>query len=336
MIEKAIEKLKKKENLTEKEAEEAFQEIMAGKCATETIAAFLSALKAKGETEDEITGAARIMRKFATKINPEAETLLDTCGTGGDNAGTFNVSTVSAFVASGAGVSVAKHGNKAVSSRCGSADLLEALGVKIDVDKKVVETCINEAGIGFLFAPSLHLAMKYSTPARKMLKTRSIFNILGPLTNPAGAKFQLLGVYEESLTKTLANVLKNLGSAGALVVHGKDGLDEITTTEATTAAELKDGRVRIYTISPGDFGFSRAKREDLKGGDTLLNKTITLEILKGKKGPRRDIVLLNAGAAIYVTGKAATIKDGIKKAVESIDSGNALKKLEMLKKITNT
>ena len=335
MIKLAMEKLTKSQGLSEKEMEEVFTEIMSGKTETDTVASFLLALKEKKESVEEITGAARVMRKFATKINTKNTNLLDTCGTGGDERDTFNISTISAFVACGAGSSVAKHGNKAVSSKCGSADLLEALGVNIAVDKGVVEKCIDEIGIGFLFAPKLHLAMKYAMPARKKIKTRSIFNILGPLTNPAGAKYQLLGVYDEGLVVTLANVLKNLGSLRAMIVHGKDGLDEITTTDLTKVAELKDSVIKTYTITPEDLGFTLSSKEDLKGGDAKFNKDVALEILNGNKGPRRDIVLLNAGAAIYIVGIANTLKDGIKKAEESIDSGSALEKLKKLKELTN-
>jgi len=336
MIEVALSKIKEKKNLSEKETEEVFTEIMSGKVETEKIADFLLALKDKKEVVSEITGAARIMRKFATRISVNDKRLLDTCGTGGDKSNTFNISTVSAFVATGSGISVAKHGNKAVSSKCGSADLLEALGVNIAVSKDVVEKCINEVGIGFLFAPKLHLAMKYAMPARKMIKSRSIFNILGPLTNPAGARYQVLGVYDESLALTLANVLKNLGSERAMIVHGKDGLDEITTTDETFVAELKENKVKTYTLTPESVGLNRSKKEDLKGGDADLNAKIALDILNGKKGPKRDIVIINAGAAIYVTGEAGDLKEGMKKAEESIDSGSALGKLNKLKEITNT
>jgi len=335
MIQKAIEKVGKGQNLSEKETEEVFAEIMTGSVKTDTIAAFLLALKEKKETVEEITGAARIMRKFAAKIKPRKAHLVDTCGTGGDASGTFNISTVSAFVACGAGLSVAKHGNRAVSSKCGSADVLDELGVNIDIGKEIVEKCIDDIGIGFLFAPTFHLAMKHAVPARKMIKTRSIFNILGPLTNPAGAKFQLLGVYDESLVATMASVLKNLGSTRALVVRGKDGLDEITTTDITAVAELKDNRIKTHIMKPNDFGFEYAKNEDLKGGDAACNAKIALEVLGGKKGPRRDIVLMNAGAAIYLAGAVATLSEGMKKAGESIDSGRALGKLEMLKEFTN-
>lgn len=335
MIKDAIEKAKEMKNLSREETEIVFTEIMSGKAETDSIAEFLLALKAKKESVEEITGAATIMRKFATKINVKPERLLDTCGTGGDSADTFNISTVSAFVSAAAGACVAKHGNKAVSSKCGSADLLDALGCNINAEKDIIEKCINEIGIGFLFAPKLHLAMKHAILARKMIKTRSIFNILGPLTNPAGAKFQLLGVYDESLVPALANVLKNLGSERAMVVHGKDGLDEITTTDITYVAELKSGEVKTYTIKPEDMGLRRSKKEDLKGGDAAFNAKIAEELLSGKKSPKRDIVLLNAGAAIYITGLADTLAEGIKRCEKAIDSGSALKKLEKLKKLTN-
>lgn len=336
MIPKAVQKLKNKENLTREEMREVFNEIMSGNARTEDIASFLLALKEKGETPEEITGGALIMRKFATKINSKRKNLLDTCGTGGDSSDTFNISTVASFVAAGAGCAVAKHGNRAVSSKCGSADVLKELGVNINVPKETARRCIDEIGIGFLFAPTLHPAMKHAAPARKMIKTRSIFNVLGPLTNPAGAKFQLLGVYDEGLAVTLANVLKNLGSERAMVVHGKDGLDEITTTGETLVAELKERAVRTYLIKPEDFGIAHAGGEDLKGGDAKFNAKIALDVLNGAKGYARDIVILNAGAAIYVAGISGTLKEGIEKARVSIDSGRALKKLENLKKLTNT
>ena len=334
MIKEAIEKLKKKESLTEAEAESVFTEIMTGKVETDMIASFLLNLKKKGETVDEITGAARVMRKFATKITPKRQPLLDTCGTGGDSANTFNISTVSAFVAAAAGCVVAKHGNRAVSSKCGSADLLESLGVNIDVGKEVVEKCIDEIGIGFLFARNLHLAMKYAGPARKLIQPRSIFNILGPLTNPAAAEYQLLGVYDKSLLETVTNVLKKLGSKKALVVHGNDGLDEITTTDSTALAELTGSAIKIYEVKPEDFGLKRALPEALKGGDVNENAKIAVEILEGKKGFKRDIVVINAAACAYITGLAGTLAEGIKISENAIDSGKALKKLQELKKIT--
>jgi len=335
MIEEIMAKIESKTNLSEKEAEEVFTEIMRGDIPADRIAAFLLALKEKKETIEEITGAAMAMRRFATKIRTDKETVLDTCGTGGDKSDTFNISTISAFVAAGAGCIVAKHGNKAVSSRCGSADLLEELGININVGKETVERCIAEAGIGFLFAPSLHLAMKYAMPARRMIKTRSIFNILGPLTNPAGARYQILGVYDEGLVETMARVLKNLGSQRAMVIYGKDGLDEVTTAKETIVAELKDGKIKIYTIKPEEFGMERVSAEELKGGDPALNAKIAAEILNGEKGARRDITVLNSACAIYITGLAASIGDGIEKAQDSIDSGRAMAKLGKLKELTN-
>ena len=336
MIKKMIDKAKKRIDLSREEAGNVFEEIMSGKVETDEIASFLLALKEKKETVEEITGAAIIMRKFATKLQCDETGLLDTCGTGGDMSDTFNISTVSAFVASGAGCRVAKHGNKAVSSKCGSAEVLEGLGVDISAAKDIVERCIREIGIGFLFAPMFHLAMKHAIEARRAIKTRSIFNILGPLTNPALASYQLLGVYGEGLVQPLANVLKNLGSKRALVVHGRDGLDEITTTTGTAVSELKEGSIRSYELKPEDLGLKRARKEDLSGNDAACNARIATDILKGKKGPARDIVVLNAGAAIYVTGLASDIREGVKKAGESIDTGRALEKLEKLRKLTKT
>ena len=335
MINELLNKIENKNNLTEKESEEIFTAIMSGNMDTDKIVDFLVSLAKKGETIDEITGAARVMRKLSLKINADSKDLLDTCGTGGDSSNTFNISTVSAFVASGAGCRVAKHGNRAVSSKCGSANLLEALGVKIDTDKEKVEECINKIGIGFLFAPKFHTAMKNAMPARQKIKKRSIFNILGPLTNPAGAKFQLIGVYDKDIVETVANVLNNLGSEHALVVHGKDGLDEITTCDVTFVAELKDKSIKKYTIEPETFGITRTDKKNLQGGDVDLNKKIGEAILRGKKGPMRDIVLLNAGASIYVSGVAGSIKEGIVLAAKSLDSGKALSKLEDLIRITN-
>lgn len=335
MIKEAIDKIKKKQNLSTNEMEEVFTEIMGGKASTDDIASFLLALEHKGESIEEITGAALIMRKFATKIHPKRKDLIDTCGTGGDNAHTFNISTVSAFVAAGAGCAVAKHGNKSVSSKCGSANLLEELRVNINVDKGLVEKCIDDIGIGFLFAPRLHLAMKYAMPARQKIKTRSIFNILGPLTNPAGAKKQLLGVFDKGLVDSLIRVLQNLGSSHAMVVHGEDGLDEVTTTGSTYAAELREDGIKTCEINPSDFGINLSKRDELLGGDAAYNGKIAMEILKGEKGPKRDIVLLNAGCAIYIADIAKDLKEAIRMAEESIDSGKALGKLEKLKVLTN-
>ncbi|MBI5467494.1 MAG: anthranilate phosphoribosyltransferase, partial [Deltaproteobacteria bacterium] len=299
------------------------------------IGSFITALRMKGETVAEITGAARVMREKATRIEAPGDNVVDTCGTGGDESMTFNISTAAAFVASGAGVTVAKHGNRSVSSKCGSADVLKSLGVNIEAEVSRVEECIREAGIGFLFAPLLHGAMKYAAPVRRELGIRSIFNILGPLTNPAGAKRQLLGVYDPALTDILAMVLFNLGSVHAFIVRGEDGLDEITLTGETRVTELKDGSVRTYHIKPEDFGFERCSPADLKGGDPEVNAGIILGVLGGGKGPARDIVLLNSAAAIVAGGKAGRIEEGIALAHGSIDSGEALGKLEKLKRITN-
>lgn len=334
MIKEAIAKIIEKVNLTQVEIEAVMEEIMTGKALPSQIASFLTALRMKGETSDEITGCVLVMRRYATQIKAIKDVLLDTCGTGGDKKGTFNISTISAFVAAGAGLVVAKHGNRSVSSSCGSADLLEGLGVKIEIEPDRVENCIEKIGIGFLFAPLLHGAMKYATPVRREIGIRTIFNILGPLSNPAGATHQLLGVYDEKLTEPLAKVLGNLGLKHALVVHGEDGLDEVTTTCGTVVSELKDGNVRNYEIKPEDFGIKRARLEDLRGGDIALNVKIANDVLNGKSGPHRDIVLLNAGCAIYVGDKAKDFKEGIRLACESIDTGKALKKLEELKEYT--
>ncbi len=335
MIKEAIAGLAQNKDLTQDTMQQAVEEIMTGKAAPDEIEAFLRGLSTKGESIDEITAAAFVMRRHATKITSPDGLTLDTCGTGGDGAHTFNISTLSALVACGAGVTVAKHGNKSVSSECGSADLLLELGVKIDLLPSKVETCLAKVGIGFLYAPLLHQAMKYAMPVRKKMAVRTIFNILGPLTNPAGAQYQLLGVFDAKLTESLANVLKNLGSKHVLVVHGDDGLDEVTITTTTQVSELKNDEVKTYKISPDDFGIKKAMSEDLKGADAVLNAKLTQEILQGKQGSQRDIVLLNAGCAIYAADKVASIKEGIAKAAESIDSGNALKKLELLRKFTN-
>ncbi len=335
MIKEAAVKIIDRVELTQEETEKVFEEIMTGIATPSQIAAFITALRMKGETIEEIAGAATIMRKHAKIINVDKEKLLDTCGTGGDGKHTFNISTISAFVASGAGLTVAKHGNKSVSSKCGSADLLKELGVNIEAGSEVVEKCLSEIGIGFLFAPLLHGAMKYALPVRQEIGIRTIFNILGPLTNPAGARNQLLGVYEENLAEPLANVLGKLGSQHCLVVHGLDGMDEVSTTAETLVCELKGGKVKSFKIKPEDFGISRAKAADLTGGDAAFNARIFHEVLEGAKGPRRDVVLLNAGCAIYTGDGAKDIKEGIKLAGQSIDNGAALKKLILLKEYTN-
>jgi anthranilate phosphoribosyltransferase len=333
-IKDAIGKVVQSQHLSEEEAFASAQNIMQGNATDAQIAALLVGLRLKGETQEEITGFVRAMRAEATPVPCKRDRLVDTCGTGGDKSGTFNVSTVSALVAAGAGCVVAKHGNRSVSSQCGSADLFAQLGVKIDAPPETMGLCIDENGIGFLFAPSLHKAMKYAAGPRKEIGVRTIFNILGPLTNPAGAKRQLIGVFDGALTETLAGVLNKLGSEHVLVVHGEEGLDEITLTGSTKVAELKNGEVKTYGIQPEDFGFNRVPLAALKGGGPATNAAIALDVLKGKKGAARDMVLLNAGAVAYVAGMAGSIREGIRMAAESIDSGRAMEKLEGLKRMT--
>ncbi len=335
MIKEYIAKLVEKVNLLPEEAEGVMEEVMSGAASPAQIGSFLTALRMKGESVDEITVFVRVMRRYSAKVHAKQNDLLDTCGTGGDGKHTFNISTIAALVAAGAGVSIAKHGNRSVSSKCGSADLLKELGVNIESPIGVVERCINEAGIGFLFAPLLHPAMKFAAVPRKEIGIRTVFNILGPLTNPAGANYQLLGVYDANLTKVMAEVLKNLGSIHAMIVHGSDGLDEVTTTSDTIVSELSGGKVINYRIKPEDFGMKRASAQDLDGGDPVVNARIAMEILNGKNGPRRDVVLLNAGCAIYVANKAKDTNEGIELARKSIDSKEALRRLELLKEWTN-
>jgi anthranilate phosphoribosyltransferase len=332
MINAAIKELSEGKNLDAAQMETVTEEIMSGKVDTPAIVDFLTALDKKGETVEELTAAVAVMRRHVKKVKIEKEIILDTCGTGGDKKGTFNVSTVVAFVASGCEITVAKHGNRSVSSCCGSADILEALGININLPPEKVEKSLNEIGIAFLFAPNFHPAMKYAMPARKQIGKRTMFNILGPLTNPAGATHQLVGVFAAQWTEVLARVLMNLGTVHVLVVYGRDGLDEITTTAATLVSEGYKGKINNYEIKPEDFGFQRARPQDLLGGTALENSQILLEVLKGKPGPKRDIVVLNAAAAIYAADKAESIAEGIKLAGESIDSGRALKKLELFKK----
>lgn len=335
MIKEAINLLVSGISLSEAEMAECMSEIMEGKASDAQIGSFLTALRIKGETVDEITGAARIMRDKAARINAP-EGVLDTCGTGGDMSHTFNISTTVAIVVAAAGIPVAKHGNRAVSSRSGSADLLEQLGVKIDLEPEKVEKCLFETGFGFLFAPRFHPAMKYAVVPRRELGIRTIFNILGPITNPAGARRQVLGVFSSKLTETLAAVLGNLGAEDAMVVHGEDGLDEITITNGTKISRFRDGEVENMYLSPGDFGIERGSREDLVGGDSAGNALITLAILKGEKGPKRDIVLLNAAAGIAVSGKAPDLATSLEMAREALDSGAAARKLEEVRKVSQS
>ena len=334
-IREAIDKLVNRVNLSEADTVDVMNQIMTGEATPLQVAAFLTALRMKGETVEEITGAARVMREKAHRVNVGGKTVLDTCGTGGDQKGTFNISTTAAFVVAGAGVDVAKHGNRSVSSQSGSADVLGALGVKVDAPKERVEQCIAKIGIGFLFAPLLHEAMKYAVGPRRDIGIRTIFNILGPLTNPAMASHQLIGIYSGELVGAIANVLKNLGSARAMVVHGLEGLDEISLCGPTNVAELRDGQVKEYILEPEQVGLTRCKLEDLHGGSAEQSAQIVKAILAGEKGPARDVVLLNSGAALYVSGKADSVKAGIALAAASIDSGKARQKLEQLVELTN-
>jgi len=336
MIKEAINKLIIGKDLDETLMIEVMNEIMTGETTPAQIGAFITALRIKGETIEEISGAAKVMREKSTKISTdvavsEGEVLMDTCGTGGDSSGTFNVSTTTAFVAAGAGVPVAKHGNRSVSSLCGSADVLEALGVNLELAPEQVGVCVKEVGIGFLFAPMLHGAMKYAIGPRREIGIRTIFNVLGPLTNPAGANVQLLGVYSPDLCEKLAQVLGRLGSKRAMVVCGAGNVDELTVTGDTEVAELVDGKVRNYVVRPEDVGMQRSRLADLKGGDTAEESAEQLRgLLQGAIGPRRDMLLLNSGAALYVAGKAPGMKTGVELATEVIDSGAALAKLEAL------
>ncbi|MFH1354887.1 MAG: anthranilate phosphoribosyltransferase [Candidatus Omnitrophota bacterium] len=326
--------LKAKQDLSRSQMQSVMEEIMNGRAQTEQIISFLRALGDKGETVEELTAAVLVMRTYAARIGTKHKVVLDTCGTGGDKSGTFNISTVVAFIASGCRIAVAKHGNRSVSSLCGSADIFEALGININMSKEKVEECLDSIGIAFLFAPNLHPAMKYAMAARKQIGKRTMFNILGPLSNPAGATNQLIGVFDKRLTEPLSRVLVNLGSRHVLVVHGDDGLDEITTTSSTSISEANRGEIKNYKVNPEDFGIDRARPEDLLGGDATVNAKILLDILSGKKGPKRDIAVLNSAAAIYASDQASSIKGAIKLANDSIDSKAALEKLEALKKFS--
>jgi len=330
VIREAIAKLVEKESLSSDDAEVVMQEIMLGEATPSQISAFLTALRMKGETPEEIAGCARAMRAHATKVVTSQSPLMDTCGTGGDGIGTFNISTVVAFVIAGAGVAVAKHGNRSVSSRCGSADVLETLGVRIDLGPEEIGRCLDEIGIGFLFAPRLHPAMKYAAVPRREVGIRTIFNLLGPLTNPASASIQLLGVYDPGLTETMAEVLSLLGTHRALVVHGADGLDELSITGINKVTQLHNGQITTYHLDPQQLGLPSAELAQLRGGLPEENARIVRAMLQGEKGAKRDIVLLNAAAGLLATEKAADFQEGLNLAAESIDSGRALNKLEQL------
>lgn len=336
MIKEAITKVVDRKDLNEAEMMDVMDEVMEGKATPAQIAAFITALRIKGETIDEVTGSARIMRQKATRIDARSSIIVDTCGTGGDGMKTFNISTTSAFVVAAVGIVVAKHGNRAVSSGCGSADVLEAMGVNISAPPEIVEECIHQIGIGFLFAPKLHGAMKYAIGPRREIGIRTIFNILGPLTNPAGATSQLIGVYNPKLTEMFAGVLKNLGTKRAFIVHGSDGLDEATVTGETRVTELKDGLITTYNIDPVDLFGDIFPVNALRGGDASINAEITKGVLTGKNGACRNIVVLNSALAIMAGEKAKTLKEGIAIAEECIDNGAAIKKLQALIELSNS
>ncbi len=338
MLHETLIKVEAKTDLSRSEAEAAMEEILSGRATNGQITALLSGLRTKTETLDEIVGFAKAMRRHATPIFPPIhpaakKALVDTCGTGGDGRGTFNVSTVAAFVVAGAGVRVAKHGNRSISSRCGSADVLEQLGARIDLPPDSVARCIESVGIGFLFAPAMHTATRYAVAARRELKTRSVFNLLGPLTNPAGASAQLVGVYDRGVTELMAQALGELGVHRAFVVHGDDGLDEISISGVTHVAELRDGRVRSLTVTPADFGLRGAPLEEIRGGDARQNAEIVHKILGRSMlyrdhGPHREIVLANAAAALVAAGRAENFLEGARVAATSIDSGAARERLD--------
>ncbi|HEX9061749.1 MAG TPA: anthranilate phosphoribosyltransferase [Clostridia bacterium] len=327
MIVQSIKKLVEGKDLTEQEAMETMNTIMSGEATHAQIGSFLTALRIKGESIDEIAGCARVMREKADRIRPNVPYYIDTCGTGGDGSNTFNISTAAAFVAAAGGVAVAKHGNRSMSSKCGCADVLEALGININLEPHQVEKCIEDINIGFMFAQTFHKSMKHAAGPRKELGFRTVFNMLGPLTNPAGAKGQLLGVYDKSLTEPVANVLLKLGVEKAMVIHGLDGMDEISTTGKTKVSEVKDGHVDTYEIDPLEYGIERASKADLEGGNAAENAQMIKAILNGEKGHKRNIVLINAAAALYVGKAVEKLQDGVAVATEIIDSKKALNKL---------
>jgi anthranilate phosphoribosyltransferase len=337
MIPELLRKLETQRDLSRAEAEALMEELLSGRMAQPEVVRFLLAMRTKGETVEELVGFAHVMRRHATPV-PLAQVsealdewpLVDTCGTGGGAGGTFNVSTAAALVVAGAGVRVAKHGNRSISTRCGSADVLEALGVKLDLPPERIGEAIARIGIGFLFAPAMHTAMKHAMPARREVGGRTVFNLLGPLTNPAGAAAQLVGVPEVPLVEKLGRALAELGAKRAFVVCGVDGLDEISLSDETEVADVQEGSVKRYRVAPGDFGVARAPLGALAGGDAATNAQIIRQILAGKPGPRRDFVCLNAAAALVAAGRAIDFKQGARLAAESIDSGAARAKLEAL------
>ena len=322
-------------DLTEQEAYDAIDQVMSGQATDAQIAGLLVALRVKGEAVPEITGGARALAEKANRIHPRVPFCVDPVGTGGDGTNTFNISSTAAIVAAGAGACVAKHGNRSVSSRSGSADFYESVGINIALSPKAVERCIEEVGFGFMFAPTFHPAMRFAGPVRKQLAVRNIFNILGPLSNPASANGQVLGVYDRAIMPFIAQTLQNLGEKHSLVVHGADGSDEITNTGITYIQEVFPDRIDVYTISPADFGLPTCTLSDIQGGTPEENAAISLRILEGEKGPHRDIVVLNAGATIYAGQKAATLSEAVRLAEATIDSGAAMKKLEEIRNFTN-
>lgn len=336
MFPSLLEKLQRRQDLTADEAALAMAEIMDGRALPSQIAALLIGLAMKGERPAEIVGLARSMRERATKLSRTYAPVFDTCGTGGDRAHTFNVSTVAALVLAACGVRVAKHGNRSVSSRCGSADLFEALGVNVAAEPAVVERCLDEAGIAFFFAPTFHPSMRHAAPTRRELGVRTAFNLLGPLTNPAGASRQVVGVPRPELTELVARSLALLGSERAWVVHGADGLDEISTTGYTKVSECRDGQVNTFYLHPGDVGIPKAQPDALRGGDAPENAAIARAVLNGEPGAARDIVLLNTAAALLVAGRVADVKEGVKLGADAIDSGRASSVLEILLRVSNT
>ena len=330
MLTGLIEKLVRHEDLTAEEAAAAMQHVMDGNASPAALAGLLSALAMKGERPAEIVGFARTMRANAVKLSNPVGDVFDTCGTGGDRSGTFNISSAAALVVAACGVKVAKHGNRSVSSRCGSADVFEQLGVNIAAAPAVVERTLRDAGIAFFFAPTFHPSMRHAGPTRRELGIRTAFNLLGPLTNPAGASRQIVGVPRSELTELLARALLILGSIRAWVVHGADGIDEISTTGYTKVSECRDGAVHTFYVHPADFGFAKALPEDLKGGDAAANADIIRRVLDGQRGAPRDVVVLNAGAALFVAGRADTVSSGVKLATAAIDSGGARATLERM------
>ncbi|MDF2845935.1 MAG: trpD [Herbinix sp.] len=334
MIQQAIYQLLNKENLSLDMTKSVMEEIMSGTATNAQIASFITAIRMKGETIEEITACAMIMRKYGLKLRHDGD-VLDIVGTGGDEAFTFNISTVSAFIISAAGIPVAKHGNRSVSSKCGSADVLEALGVKIDIPVERSEMILKEIGMCFLFAPVYHSSMKYAAPVRRELGVRTIFNILGPLSSPADANLQLLGVYDEKLVEPMARVLANLGVKRAMVVHGHDGLDEVSLCSKTTVCEVNNGQVNSFFLDPHQFGFEYCNPEELLGGDPATNADITRRILSGEKGPMRDIVLLNSAVCLYMTYNNITLRECVRKAADIIDSKRAMGQLMNFIRLSN-